>query len=104
MKEKTVKSEKSRNVLAFITRHAKGYLHWIALAILVSAVGIALSVLVKYALYNPENRKVDVPLAAAVGMAGIIIPPFLPVTLLMPWAYYGAARENLNRYLHAYNR
>jgi hypothetical protein len=70
----------------------------------ISLAGVALFVFVKYSRYNPNNKEVTMPVSAALGMLGIVIPPMLPLTLVMPWWYFHAAKENLNRYLYVYDQ
>jgi hypothetical protein len=69
----------------------------------ISLAGVALFVFAKYSRYSPDNKKVTLPMSAGLGMAGIIIPPMLPLTLLMPWWYFHAAKENLDNYLYVYD-
>lgn len=77
--------------------------HLVLFPPIVSLTGIALFVFVKYSRYDPDKQKVIVPLAAVLGITGIIIPPMLPLTLIMSWGYWGAAKKNLNKYLDVYD-
>lgn len=77
---------------------------WLALAVpTVALIGTALSVFVKYSGYDPAGREVAVPSVVSLGMAGIVVPLFLPVTLALTWRYFHSAKETLNRYLYVYD-
>jgi hypothetical protein len=67
-----------------------------------AAVGVALFVFTKYADYEPGRRGVATPPATALAVAGLIVPLFLPFTLLFVWQRYRTAHEVLDQYLHVY--
>jgi len=69
----------------------------------VALAGIALMVFVKYASYDPAEMESSAQKVAALGMAGVVISPLLPVTLALACLYYRPARETLNKYLHVYD-
>jgi hypothetical protein len=77
---------------------------WLAIIpVLFALVAIPLYVFVKYALWDSGGGRITFPMMVSLGITGLIVPLFLPLTLLVMWRYGLRAKENLNRYLHVYD-
>lgn len=72
---------------------------WLPLA----AWALAYVVLAKYARYDPASPASSASPAARSGLAGIVLPPLLPVTLWLTIRYALDAERNLDRYLYDYD-
>jgi hypothetical protein len=76
----------------------------VLIILIIAYIGIVLFVSIKYSFYEANNTKMSSSLIVGIGMIGIIIPPFLPITLFLIFKYYYSAKENLNEYLYVYNK
>jgi hypothetical protein len=75
----------------------------VIIPVLFAPVAVTLYVFVKYALWDSSGGRITFPLVVGLGMVGMIVPLFLPLTLLVMWRYGLLAKDNLNRYLHVYD-
>jgi predicted membrane-bound spermidine synthase len=78
--------------------------YFVIIPLLTGLVGISLFVFIKYSLYEANNERIIIPLAASLGMIGIVIPVLIPIPMLMAWKYYYSAKYNLNKYLYVYDK
>jgi hypothetical protein len=77
---------------------------WISLYfILLTGIAFAYFIASKYAYYVPNETNAGNQILQLVFAVGIIVPFFLPVTLLMLIYFFIQAKKNLHQYLHAYN-
>lgn len=77
---------------------------WLLLGyLLLSFIAFTLFVTYKYAYYIPNQLIDSGGTILAIGFIGILIPVFLPVTLLLILRFLPKAHDNLKNYLHAYN-
>ena len=70
----------------------------------IAYIAFTLHVGLKYTFYENDNSKTNIPAVAAIGILGIIIPIFLPLTIIQAISYFFQAKQNLNKYLYVYNK
>ena len=80
------------------------HIMWVATSLLMSYAGFMLFVFVKYSMYEVNGRSITFNIPIMIGMLGIIIPIFFPVTVLMILKYYYSAKDNLEEHLYVYNK
>lgn len=78
--------------------------YFVTIPLLAGLVGISLFVFIKYSLYEANNERIVIPLAASLGMVGLVIPILIPIPALMAWKYYYSAKNNMNKYLYVYDK
>lgn len=75
---------------------------WLPAAFLILAsLNVLVSILYKYAVYEPEKKIVG-GMSLAISFIGILVPVLAPFTLLLLIRYYSIARKNVKPYLYAY--
>ena len=71
---------------------------------LVAYIGISFFVGLKYNNYENNNSKFTQPITAGIGVLGILIPIFLPITIFLAFSYCNSAIDNLKKYMYVYDK
>lgn len=79
--------------------------YWYVPLILFVAISFVLIyiILLKYAFYEPNVVKSSNSLWAMMGVAGLLVPPFLPTVWVLSVYFYFKSIKKLNPYLYAFN-